>query len=256
VSLLLSFTALVLLLGTGAVLMVFPYLTEAARVVYAGIDFAGTQVKPFLTAAVKFIFWPLGIGAKKVSVGPADMELELLTPMPPTTGGWSDTLGVVLLWGLIGSIGVVSILMIVRGMRYLFRWLFSRTGNTKRGKIAFYPSWVCWLAWWHAVFLVLFKRRTALGVIELYKQLVVWGKRSGIPRAVDETPLEYGERLARRFPDEGPEFNSIVDAFNLTVYGETPEERAGLKGARGAWCRLKRLYLLLVRLKSRWSGYG
>jgi hypothetical protein len=249
----LSFTAVVLLLGTGAVFLIFPYLAEAARAAYSGIRFAGAKVGPVVTAIVKFIFQPLSLGVKPISETPVDLTVSYV---PPETGGRHDPLGVVLLWSLICSIGVVSVLMMIRGVRYLIRWLLSRTEKTKRHKSVFSLSWIRWTAFFHALFLFLFKRRTALGVVELYKQLLLWGKRSGIPRAVDETPLEYGERLARRFPDEGGEFGRIIDAFNLTVYGETQQEQAGLHGARGAWRRLKRLYLLLVRLKSRWFGYS
>lgn len=246
----LSFTAVFLLLGTGAVLLIFPYLAEAARAAYSGIRFAGAKVGPVVTAVVKFIFQPLSLGVKPISETPVDLSVSYVP-----AEGRHGTLGVVLLWGLIFSIGAVSMLMIVRGVRYLIRWLLSRTEKTKRPKSGFSLSWIRWTTFFHALFLFLFKRRTALGVVELYKQLLLWGKRSGIPRAVDETPLEYGKRLTRRFPDEGGEFGRIIDAFNLTVYGETQQENAGLHGAREAWRRLKRLYLLLVRLKSRWIGY-
>jgi hypothetical protein len=248
VGLLLGFSVLVLLVGTGTALMILPSLSEAARVLHDGINTVGAQVEPILTKIITFIFRPLASGTSTGS-GAADAA-PLLSP--PGTGGRISILGLILLWAVLGSMGAVILFLLGKFIWYAIRRLFSRTAKAKRGKSGLSLPLTRLLSFLQALIRLLFKRRDALGVVELYSRLVSWGKRSGIPRAFHETPLEYEGRLTRQFPDAGPEFGRITNAYNLTVYGEASEDQVGLQEARGAWRKLLRLWLWLARLKSLW----
>jgi hypothetical protein len=245
--LLLGFTLLVSFAGTGAALMVLPHLTGAARAAYTGMRTLGTRVEPILTRIVRFTFQPVAGGVSPTGDAGAARYLTV-----PEASGRVSTMGLVLLWALLGVVGAVLLYLLGRALWPAIRRLFLRTGTAGGAGRGFYLSFDRLVAWWHAVIRLLCKRRDALGVLELYTQMVVWGRRSGIPRAVHETPLEYGARLAGRFPDAGPDFRRIVDAFNLTVYAQAPEELAGLREARGSWRRLLRLWLWMARLRSLW----
>ena len=58
------------------------------------------------------------------------------------------------------------------------------------------------------------------GASQVYAKLLNWGRRSGLPHLLAETPMEYGCRLRQRFPSMRSEIGMIIDAFNHEVYGE------------------------------------
>lgn len=90
--------------------------------------------------------------------------------------------------------------------------------------------------------------------ISAYRWLLAWGRRSRVPRLVDETPLEYKERLSTRFPNARIEIVTIVNTFNFNkeTYGNktsSPTERSLALGA--AW-RLRSPRHWPARIRS-WS---
>jgi len=246
--LLFGFFVLVLFAGTGSALMILPYLSEAARVVHDGMSSVGAQVGPVLTKIITFLFRPLASG---ISTGPARAGAAKLLS-PPAMGGRLSLFGLILLWTVLGSMGAVTLFLLGEFFWYLIRRLFARTKKAGRGRSGIFLSLSRVCSFLQVLFRLIFKRRSSLGVVELYTQLVSLGKRSGIPRALHETPIEYESRLSGRFPDAGPDFGRITNAFNLTVYGEVSEDQAGLLEAREAWRKLLRLWLRLARLKSFW----
>jgi hypothetical protein len=241
-----SFSLLIVLAGTGAALLTLPYLSEAARVVHGGMSSVGARVAPVLTRIITFLFRPLAGGTPTGSAGPDTAPLL----SAPATAGRLSLFGLILLWTVLGSMGAVTVFLLGNFFWAVLLKLFSRTKTAKRGSIMVYLPFARMMSFFHALYRLIFKRRAALGVVELYTQLVLWGEKSGVARAFHETPLEYGQRLSGQFPDAAPEFKRITNAFNLTVYGEAPEDRAGLVEARGAWRKLLRLWLWLARLKS------
>jgi hypothetical protein len=246
--LLLGFLVLVLFGGAGSALLVLTYLSQAAGTVYTGIRAAGAHLEPIVTKIIKFIFSPMASG---MSVGG-----EGATIAPPLTvpeaRGRLPVFGLVLLYALLGFMSSLGLFILGKSIWSAILRLLSRTRRTKGVGPGFTLQVERLLAWWRAVFRLLFRRGEALGVIELYTQMAAWGKRIGMPRAFHETPLEYGSRLAGRFPEAGGKFGRIVNAFNLTVYGGVPEEFTGLQKAQGGWRRLMRLWIWMVRLKSLW----
>jgi len=244
--LLLGFSVLVALAGTGSALIILQHLSEAARVVHEGMGSLSSRAGPSLTKIILFIFRPLASGNQTGSWGSG--SLPLLSPS--AAGGRISMFGLILLWTVLGLVGAVILYLLGRFFWYAIRRLFSRTGKTRSGKRGFSLPLARFFSFLQALFRLIFKRRAALGVIELYTQLLSWGKRSGIPRALHETPMEYGSRLSGLFPEAGPEFERITNAYNLTVYGEAPEDQAGFQEAQGAWRKLLRLWIWLARLKS------
>jgi len=69
----------------------------------------------------------------------------------------------------------------------------------------------------------------------------------------NETPAEYGQRLARRFPVLGDEISSIIGVFNREVYGEFALDEPQLIPARSARRRLSSPIFWFLRLKA-WLG--
>jgi hypothetical protein len=244
--LLLGFSVLVALAGTGSALIILQYLSTAARVVHDGMGSLSSRIGPSLTKIITFIFRPLASGNSTGSWGSGSVQIL----SPSATGGRISIFGLILLWTVLGLVGTVTLFLLGKFFWYAIRRLFSRTGKNKSGRSGFSLPLGRFLSFLQALFRLIFKHRGALGVIELYTQLLSWGKKSGIPRAFHETPIEYENRLSRVFPEAGPEFERITNAYNLIVYGGAPEDQAGFQEAPGAWRKLLRLWIWLARLKT------
>jgi hypothetical protein len=53
----------------------------------------------------------------------------------------------------------------------------------------------------------------------VYAGMLRWGRRSGLPVVLSETPIEYGSRLSHHFPELKEEIEMIIETFNMEVYG-------------------------------------
>ena len=91
--------------------------------------------------------------------------------------------------------------------------------------------------------------------VQLYRALLNWGRRSGVPHVLSETPAEYGSRLERQFPLLRGDIGGIVEAFNQVVYGEVTLEREQMTRIKGSWKRLRSPRCWPFRLKS-WFFQG
>jgi hypothetical protein len=78
----------------------------------------------------------------------------------------------------------------------------------------------------------------------------MWGRHSGFPHFLSETPREYGLRLKNRFPSLAKEIESIIEAFNQEVYAEITLSEKQLSQVRFALRRLRSPIHWPSRLKS------
>jgi len=88
------------------------------------------------------------------------------------------------------------------------------------------------------------------GAAQLYTALRTWGRHSGLPHFLSETPIEYGLRLKNRFPSLKKEVESIIEAFNQEVYAETTLGEKQLSQVRFALRRMRSPMYWPSRLKS------
>jgi hypothetical protein len=86
--------------------------------------------------------------------------------------------------------------------------------------------------------------------VQLYRTFLRWGRRSGLPHLLWETPAEYGSRLRKQFPSLNQEIGGIVDAYNFTVYGEKAPEEDQMTRARHSWKKLRSPRYWPTRLRS------
>jgi hypothetical protein len=242
IGVILSFTVVVLLLGTGLVLFFLPYLTWASEVGYAILKTAAKPLGPILVSVIRFLFIMSG-------------TIHPEKPSPPTKGGigdlvspsesswWTELLEKILGWGLGTIFGLTVLIIFSLAIFYLFRWLFSRTPISQRRKSSWYL-----ISWWAKrlqLFLLSLWRfmvrrvKGYKGAIQIYTALLSWGHRSGLPHFLSETPTEYGFRLKYQFPSLKREIGLIIEAFNQEVYGEIVLGDEQLSTARIAWRRLR-----------------
>ncbi len=256
----LSFSAVVLLFGAGLVLLFYPYLTVAAEAGYGVLKVAARPVGSVLIGTLLFVFAP----RRMLQLALRKMRLD---PPASSSGGdisVSDAAGDLGWWAgpiveairfLLLSIAVLAILALVGLLlRFLFKWLLSRT-PVRRGRYdrrslfsRLVKIWEAISGFFRAVIGRMGKRRK--GAVQLYAALLGWGHRSGVPRFLSETPMEYGRRLMQLFPDLGREVASIVEVFNQEVYGGRTAEDQRLAPAQRAWERLRSPLHWLYRFKT------
>jgi hypothetical protein len=73
----------------------------------------------------------------------------------------------------------------------------------------------------------------------VYAGVLLWGRRSGLPRVPSETPSEYEIKLKHQFPKLKEEIEMIIEAFNREVYGEIMTEKRSLGDIAAALSRMR-----------------
>ena len=248
VGVLVSFSVVVLAFGAGMVLLFLPYLGAAAEAGYGVLTSAAGPLVPVLIRVLKFVFQR----GEHLSYPLKDNEPEFIPAVERS--GWSqlvesDLGGVILGLGLL-----IGLILCVIGVWYLVRWLFSRTPKEERKHI----HWQMMLLWvqkvWAALFIGLQRAVRSLedcqDAVQLYRALLRWGRRSGRPHLLSETPAEYGSRLRKQIPFLSAEITGIVEAFNLVVYGEVDLDAEQIALARLSWKKLRRPRYWPARLKT------
>ncbi len=251
IGVILSFTVVILLLGTGLVFFCLPYLTLAAETGYSILKIVSKPIGSFLLVILRFIF-----GSDfTVSEKPPVKKKEIIDQASQGEySWWVELLGKILAWGVWILIGLVFLFLFAVAMYFLYQWLLSKTPidqerQSPRHVIALWAERLrlflrsCW-RWF------LRKIKGYRGAVQLYTALRSWGRRSGLRHMPSETPREYGSRLEHRFPILKREIDLIIQAFNEEVYGEIILNEHRLKITRSAWRRLRNPLHWPSRLKT------
>jgi hypothetical protein len=252
IGVILSFTVIIVLFGTGLVLFFLPYLTLAAETGYDILKVAAKPLGPVLISMLRFIFMR-GAIRPEPSSGPTKGGGEEFIPAGGTSG-WMEFLEKMLVWIFGSLLGLILIIVSCVALFYLFRWLLSRTPITQRRQGTWY-SMLLWMEKLRAFPLACWKwmmRRLKgyKGAAQLYTALRIWGRHSGLPHFLSETPREYGLRLKNRFPSLRKEIESIIEAFNQEVYAETTLSEKHLSQVQLALRRMRSPAHWPSRLKS------
>jgi hypothetical protein len=218
-----SVVSLALLGASSLVFLAIPGLTHVAEFGRYAVKGTALRILPFVTGVMRFMFMGGRVRPDPPSgSSPAGGEGW---GGSPTETWWAELLEKTIRWGI--EVIVILFLAAVTAVLIYFtlRWLFSRTAISPRaeadrgGPISFFARVKAFFAaLWEAL------KKVTKGysrAAELYSVLAEWGRRSGLPRLISETPLEFGARLGYRFPGLRPEINSIISAFNVETYGAT-----------------------------------
>ena len=242
----LSVAMAVVLFSMGLLLFFLPYMTAAAEVGYTALKTVSGPLKSVLILILRFMYGPRHADQ---NWGPADHEAPPMASGDAMgDGGWWVDL-VEKIFGYV-ALGVGTVLLLAAGIGLawlLARWLWRRTpedGDNYRGGIgiAAFRAWIKALAlemaslWGKAS--SRFGPRPKTGA-SFFAALLKWGRRSGMPVRISETPLEYGKRLRAGFPMMEPEIAAIVDLFNREKYGEQALDAHSLNLARASWRKLR-----------------
>ena len=240
IGVILSFAVVVGLFGTGLVLFFLPYLTLAAEMGYGIIKTAAKPLGPILVSILRFIFMHGAIRSEKPSTPTKGSIGDWGSPVE--SSWWIELLEKIFAWVFGGLFGLIVTIVLGIAVFYLLRWLFSRTSIHQRRQGSWYliSLWterlrVFLLSCWRGIGRRVKRYKSA---IQLYAALLSWGRHSGLPHFLSETPKEYGSRLKNRFPLLKREIELIVEAFNLEAYGEITLNDRQLAMAHSALRRL------------------
>jgi hypothetical protein len=236
VGILISFAVMVFAFGAGLVLLFMPYLSAAAEAGYGVLKSAAGPLIPILERVLLFLFGKSG--QQEPLFPPIDRDGMVYIPTGESSG-WSELVLKILGVGSLGLGLLLGLILCALGAWYLLRWLFSRTSKDARGQ----PpgrrfKWT------------LPRLKGYRDAIQLYGALLKWGRRSGLPHMLRETPAEYGSRLQKQFPSLTGDIGRIVEAFSLVVYGEVGIDDEHMTLVKRSWRRLRSSRYWPARLKS------
>jgi hypothetical protein len=244
----LSFAVTILLIGTGVVMLFLPHLTRAAQISFDIIKVTAAPLGPVLIKIILWIFGP-----KKDAFETEPMPDEPFMPgLPVLSGGKEGLFYHMVGWSLFSIFVVlVSVLLLFVTWR-LFQWLFSKQPHQKKALGLWYVDLVS------RIFGVIssFRKKLATWIkgpqsaVQLYTALVGWGRFSGLTQSPCETPLEYGSRLADRFPLMRNEIHQIIETHSKMVYGSHASNQEMLSRTRSTLRKLRSPTNWPARIKS------
>jgi hypothetical protein len=236
-----SFTVVVLAFGAGLVLLFLPYLSLAADMGYGVLKSAAAPLGPILVSIIRFLF--IHSRSRPGTASPSSGSDEAEFVSSTESSWWTELFEKVFSWGFLGLGVLIALILCGLGMWYLFRWLFSRTTKSRKTQIqwSLISLWAAllWSALLHFRDKIVRRVKGYRSAVQLYSALLNWGRHSGLPHFLSETPTEYGVRLRHQFPTLNREIGLIAETFNKEVYGEILLDEQQFTMAKLAWRRLR-----------------
>ncbi len=234
-----SFGLAAVILGL-ATLPLLPLLQDAARAGYAALRIAAVSAWPVLLSIIHFLLRLLTRTQPDQTVPP-----DKARDIPPSGRSLPELglLGIILKWIMIGVLGAVVLFIIGCLVWQIVLFLGSRTpgGRGKEDRLSpalLLRRLIAGLAALLAALAGVLRRGVLRqpDAVEAFARLCRWGGRSGARRGTGETPLEYGRRLDRLFPELAAPIDTIVETFNRQFYGVLPPDPGTLRDL-GRHCR-------------------
>ena len=252
IGVILSFTLIVLLLGTCLSFLFYSHLTTGAENLSVVLKKGAAPLVPVLIAVIRFLFGPRRYASQGETgtTGNHQSDLSTLAEAEKDSG----ILGEIMKWTSGGFIALLLIAGVCLGAWLLWKYLLTRktpATKEKTGRRSFWASILAlknWLRFCREN-MVRLMRGHASGM-ELYASLLTWGRHSGVSRTRIETPLEYGNRLTGCFPVLKEEIGVIIELLNGEVYGGKVLNSEELTAGRNAWRKLKRPTYFPLRIKT------
>ena len=248
VGVIVSFAVLVLIFGAGLIFLFLPQLTVAAEVGYEMLKKGTRPLTPILVSILRFLFMP----RRSVPSNTGSQEAELMPSIE--NSGRTGLLETILGWGVGSLVGLIALILAGFGVWYIVRWLLSKTPANERrqNQKGLIVLWIMrlramLLLCWEQVFRRVQGYRRAA---QLYRALLDWGRYSGLPHRLTETPLEYGSRLKHHFPAVQKEIELIIEVFHQEIYGELILNTQQFTTAHRALQRLHSPFYWPSRLRS------
>lgn len=224
-------------------LLFLPAFTALAEMGYAVLKETTEPLGPYVVGVLRFLILGRRFPHKTPSGVGDDAGSQPNTMITTENSWWEAILEDLATWGFIGLLGGALLALTILAVWLLTRWLLSRTALSGKGEghESLIFLWVekarAFLNYCRARFLG--RGRERRRTTRLYAGLLVWGKRSGVPRVKSETPGEYGTRLRRQFPALQKEIQLIIELYNGEVYGGRKITEGQWTSVRSVWRHLR-----------------
>lgn len=204
---------------------------------------------PLLTAFGWFLSWIIGIIGPTLQLRLQEFQFltqqPLATPSPEELSETTETINLIPRQLLPLLIMLFVVLLVAWALGQLFRTMrqtakleaetmISRPGlgrlERPDGRRHLLDRLGLWRRW-----------RTAASIRHIYQEMCHMAADHGYPRANSETPYEYRTTLAKAWPNNMVDINTITEAFVRVRYGEIPETQDEVNKIRSAWQKLEEL---------------
>jgi hypothetical protein len=243
-----GFSVGALVLGSAVFLFCLPYLKTASAVGYDLVKSAAAPLAPLVIVVIRFLFGHAKFAPQNPGLSPAAGT----TGAAEEPGAWVLLLQKVMLWGGGALFLALGIAVACLALWYTMRWLFMK----RYGADEKWEQWNLLLWWiriksfWLACYEWLMRINAKRSALDFYAALRRWGTSSGMPQVSNETPMEYGTRLAQRFPKLENEIMLIIEMLHWEVYGKYPLSANQIVKTRAAWQKLQSPLRWPLRMRS------
>jgi hypothetical protein len=244
-----SFAAVLILLGAGMVMLFLPQLTTAAETSLSLMKTAARPLGNLLVKVLIFIFdYRKRIGLRNGYE--TSSEPQLPTVPENTENSFINLIG----WSLMIILILLAAGILLFVLWRIVSWLFRK----QIGEHPDFDLWqglmaICRRVWQKIHLLVQMtfsKSRGPRSAVELYRALAGWGRTSGLPQGISETPAEYGLRLEKRFPNLESDIQTIIGTHCEMVYGFATGGTEKFAAAYAAFKRIRSPKNWPVRIRS------
>jgi len=243
-SLILTFILIVLLIGSWVVLFFLPQLSSTAQAAYYVLKIVS---KPLGNILIKIIFLLFGFRKSAASVGSGNSgnsDISAIENSDP--GWWTQLLEWVITRGGLILLSLIVIVVISWLLWSLWKWFSTKTEVDVERKGIFEELLLWFLHLFSFGKKALYKildiskiiQRRQENISILFQKLCRWGRSSGIPREISQTPQEYANYLSHFFPDSQNDIQLIVESFNREIYRKKTIPSEQIKKTKKAWKRL------------------
>ena len=249
---LISATIMLLLVSMGSFLLFQPAMTTIAESGYAGIKTMTGFIGPYIKTILLFLLKGQGVLAKNQAAAQSKGR-----------SGWFQTLETEqvdnpIIMGALILFAVATICLIFYlTWRLLYHYILrlflksdSPAGTKNNSEILFRLLERMIYLFNCTISLIQSIRQKIDTSSQGFVRLIKWGKRSGVKKKFDETPLEYAGRLQERFQPLKKEIETIISAFQLEVYGEMTTQAHKLQQISRAVKTIHSPVFWILRIKS------
>ena len=250
---LMSVVSVIVLSASSLIAFFIPILTQVAETGQQVLKNTALWILPVVSGVIRFMFTggrirpdPPSGSSPKGGQGSESMFVG---------SWWTELLEKIFRWGLEVMVVLFFVSAIALLLFLILKWLFSRTAINPMTAVNrdvslpwFVRLWAFFSALWKAVKNVTHGYTRAT---ELFSVLSEWGRRSGLPRLITDTPLEFGARLSRQFPKLKAEIETIITALSIEAYEEKRLTGQQFASALIAWRTLRNPVHWPRRLKTR-----
>ncbi len=246
--------------GTGAVLLaavvmlvlvsiifliLMPELNSAAQSGFRVLKQASVPAGDILARLLRFLFFRKTARTDSAASGAGDGSGNA---GPIADGSGDESIFVTVIIWILGILVAAAVLIAAA----VFLWvalkkLFARSAVKEKSDSGSLLSKLVRLIIQAATRLVyrikhlLMKKAESDKTVEsVYAQFLTWGRRGGVPRAVNETPLEYNARLTEVYDFAGRDIDYITENYINRVYAELSPDQSQVDAVVSALKKLQK----------------